>query len=117
MFERLINNNIPYVSLKYQRRMKPIFADFVRIIYGEDQYEDYQDVKNKEKVKGMVNDMFIIEHNELESDNALMSSKENDYEAIYMVKLCQYLIRQGYKRNQINILSFYRAQVLLIKKI
>ena len=34
MFERLINNKIPFYSLKYQRRMKPIFADFVRIIYG-----------------------------------------------------------------------------------
>ena len=31
MFERLINNKIPYATLKYQRRMKPKFADFVRV--------------------------------------------------------------------------------------
>ena len=69
MFERLINNEIPYYSLKYQRRMKPIFADFVRIIYGPNEYLDYEDVKNKEKVKGMEKDMFIITHNQLETEN------------------------------------------------
>ena len=35
---RDINNGIKYVSLKYQRRMKPLFADFVRLIYGEKEY-------------------------------------------------------------------------------
>ena len=64
MFERLVNNNIPYYSLKYQRRMKPIFADFVRIIYGDNEYLDYKDVLNKEKVKGIEKDMFIITHNQ-----------------------------------------------------
>ena len=81
MFERLINNNIPYVSLKYQRRMKPLFADFVRLIYGETEYEDYNDVKNKEKVKGIFDDVFIIDHDEPESDNNFLLSKEKDYEA------------------------------------
>ena len=116
MFERLINNNIPYVSLKYQRRMKPLFADFVRLIYGETEYEDYKDIKNKEKVKGIFNDMFIIEHDEPESDNNFTLSKENNYEARFLARLSHYLIIQGYKKNQITILTFYRAQVLLIKK-
>ena len=116
MFERLINNEIPYASLKYQRRMKPIFADFVRIIYGEEGYQDHPDVKNKEKVKGIENDMFIITHNQLESENDALKSKVNEYEAQYLSNLCKYLLYQGYEPNQIVILTFYIGQVLQIKK-
>ena len=107
MFERLINNGIPYSSLKYQRRMKPIFADFVRIIYGNEEYLDYDDVKNKDKVKGMEKDMFIIKHKELETENEGLKSKVNEYEAVYLANLCKYLLLQGYDKNQIVILTFY----------
>ena len=116
LFERLINNGIPYYSLKYQRRMKPIFADFVRIIYGANDYLDYADVQNKEKVKGMEKDMFIITHNQLERENEALKSKVNEYEAIYLSHLCNYLLLQGYEHNQIVILTFYVGQVLAIKK-
>jgi len=102
--------------LKYQRRMKPIFADFVRIIYGANDYLDYADVQNKEKVKGMEKDMFIITHNQLERENEALKSKVNEYEAIYLSDLCNYLLLQGYEHNQIVILTFYVGQVLAIKK-
>ena len=116
MFERLINNNIPYAPLKFQRRMKPKFADFVRIIYGDKEYIDYDDVFKKEKVKGMESDMYFITHNKLEGENEALKSKQNDYEAKYLTKLCNYLLKQGYKSDQITILTFYVGQVLLIKK-
>ena len=116
MFERLINNNIPYATLKYQRRMKPKFADFVRIIYGNDTYIDHEDIKNKENVKGMEKDMYIITHNNFESENEGLKSKQNDYEARYLTKLCIYLLQQGYKKDQITFLTFYVGQVLLIRK-
>ena len=116
MFERLINNNIPYAALKYQRRMKPKFADFVRIIYGDTVYIDHEDVLHKESVKGIENDMYIITHDKLEGENEGLKSKQNDYEAMYLTKLCQYLLKQGYKNEQITILTFYVGQVLLIKK-
>ena len=116
MFERLINNNIPFSSLKYQRRMKPKFADYVRIIYGETEYQDYENVKQRPNVKGIENDMYFITHNKLEGENSGLKSKFNDYEAKYLVKLCKYLLQQGYKNNQITILTFYLGQVLRIKK-
>lgn len=43
LFERLINNNYPCVTLTHQRRMKSKFADFIRLIYGEN-YKDHQEV-------------------------------------------------------------------------
>ena len=116
MFERLINNGIPYAALKYQRRMKPKFADFVRIIYGSEEYIDHKDVSNKEDVKGIENDIYFIAHDKLEGENEGLKSKQNDYEAKYLTKLCSYLLKQGYKSDQITILTFYVGQVLLIKK-
>lgn len=34
LFERLIHQKIEYVTLSKQRRMKPAFADFIRLVYG-----------------------------------------------------------------------------------
>ena len=116
MFERLINNNIPFSSLKFQRRMKPKFADFVRIIYGKAEYKDYDDVLNRSNILGVEQDLYFITHNRYEGENSGIKSKFNDYEAIYLVKLCKYLLQQGYKSNQITILTFYLGQVLRIKK-
>ena len=112
MFERLINNNIKYVSLKYQRRMKTIFADFVRLIYGNTEYLDR--TEEREPIRGMTSDMFIINHKHLESEKEGIKSKCNEYEAIYLIKLCKYLIKQGYHSSQITILTFYVGQVMTI---
>ena len=61
-------------------------------------------------------DMFFITNNKLEGENEGLKSKFNDYEAKYLVKLCNYLLLQGYKTNQITILTFYLGQTLRIKK-
>ena len=112
MFERLINNNINFVCLKYQRRMKPLFSNFVRLIYGEQNYIDK--VEQRENMKGFASDFYIITHNKLEEEKEGLRSKFNDYEAIYIVKLCEYIINQGYESNQITILTFYVGQIMTI---
>ncbi len=117
LFERLINNGIPFKTLKYQRRMKSIFADFVRLIYGDQDYKDYVDSNNKENLKGIAHDMFIITHNYPETEDINLSSKKNEFEAKYLIKLCKYFLNQGYKDSQITILTFYVGQVLLLRKI
>ena len=116
IFERLINNNIPYSSLQFQRRMKPKFADFVRIIYGEEEYKDHENVQNRENVRGIEQDMYFITHNRYEGENKGLKSKYNEYEAKYLAKLCKYLLQQKYNTNQITILTFYLGQVMIIKK-
>jgi hypothetical protein len=64
LFERLINNNYPNVTLNYQRRMKTEIADFTRLVYGSDKYIDHQSVefKNKKKLYGLWSDIFFINH-------------------------------------------------------
>ena len=115
MFERLINNNIQYATLKYQRRMKPIFAEFVRIIYGETTYRDHQSVYNRPPVQGIEKDMYIITHENPELENENLASKSNEYEAKYLIRLCNYLLQQNYKEEQITILTLYVGQVLLLR--
>ena len=112
MFERLINNGIKYVSLKYQRRMKPLFSNFVKLIYGKENYIDK--VEQRENMKGFNSDFFIITHNKYEEEKEGLKSKYNDYEANYIVRLCGYIIKQGYNGNQITILTFYVGQVMTI---
>ena len=117
LFERLINNHIPFSSLKYQRRMKSIFADFVRLIYGSTDYIDYDNDDLKEKIKGIGNDMFFITHSNLEKENENLASKSNEYEAKYLIRLCNYFIKQGYESERITILTFYTGQVLLLRNL
>ena len=89
--------------------------EFIRIIYGEAEYIDHEDVFQRPNVKGIESDMYFITHNELEGETKGIKSKYNDYEAKYLVNLCKYLLQQGYKTNQITILTFYLGQTLRIK--
>ena len=119
LIERLLKKNMPYVNLKYQKRMKSLFVEFFKIISGQnsgDIIED-TDINNKENVKGMVKDMFFINYNIIEQnkDNKL-SDEENTYEAKYLAKLAQYLLKQGYKNDEIVILTFYESQRTLIQE-
>ena len=58
----------------------------------------------------MSNDMYIITHNRLEEENKSIKSKCNYYEANYLSRLCNYLLKQGYKNEQITILTFYKVK-------
>ena len=60
LFERLIIKGVPYVTLERQRRMRPDFADFIRIIYG-DEYQDHESIMSYSDVKGVVKNASINE--------------------------------------------------------
>ena len=116
LLKRLMNNNIPVTILEYQRRMKPLFAEFIRIMNSDninDIYKNHPDVNNK-KIKGIEKDMFIIQHNKLESNNN--SGITNSFEVKYCLKLYQYLINQGYNNKPITILTFNQSQVNLFRE-
>jgi superfamily I DNA and/or RNA helicase len=116
LFERLINNNIEFVMLQHQRRMRPEIADFIRhSIYGKN-YKDHSDVKEMEPIKGMAHNVFLYHHKEFEASlNGITLSKKNIHEAQMVTKLTNYLIQQDYDQSQITILSMYLGQVGEIK--
>ena len=41
--------------------MRPIFADFIRLFYGEEYYDNYK-LSNQPFVKGIYTNIFFIDH-------------------------------------------------------
>lgn len=114
LFERMINNGISFVSLNYQRRMRPDFADFIRLIYPNG-YFDHDNVKIYENIKGITTNLFFFNHNQSESENLGLKSKVNKFEANMIASFALYLCQQNYAQEQITILSMYVGQTLALK--
>ncbi|XP_013775656.1 uncharacterized protein LOC106460493 [Limulus polyphemus] len=112
MMERLINNNLLYVTLKVQNRMRPEFADLLLDIYPQLQ-SNLACVCNNEAPNCIEKSMFFWDHDNPENR---ARSYSNDEEADRCVRLALFLIQQGYKPNQITVLAAYQGQVVLIRK-
>ena len=61
--------------------------------------------------------MFFITHSEKEEQNVGLASKSNAYEANYVIQLAYYITLQGYKPEQLTIVTLYVGQVLMIRKV
>ena len=117
LFERMINNGVKYVKLTNQRRMRPEFADFIRIIYEKDSYQDHESVCKYDNIKGVKLNCFFFNHKNLESENQGLKSKFNKFEAEMIVRFALYLTQQGYDYDKLTILSMYVGQTLAIKEL
>ena len=69
--------------------MRPDFADFVRLIYG-DKYKDHDTTKDRPLSTGFMGPIFFLNHNMLETSEAGLSSKSNKFEAEFAVKLAKF---------------------------
>lgn len=115
LFERLIRNNLSFVTLDVQMRMKPEICDLVRgTIYKN--LKNGSIVEAYPEVKGMSKSFFCLNHSQPESVGEGETSKENLFEAEYVVQLCDHLISRGNEAKQITILTAYAAQAQRIKK-
>ncbi|XP_065087861.1 NFX1-type zinc finger-containing protein 1 [Ochlerotatus camptorhynchus] len=112
LFERMINNQVNSVCLDVQHRMRPEFADLIRpVIYRE--LTDSDSVRGRPKVKGMRQNMFFFTHT-VPEDGARgdEKSKKNSFECKFLLGLCEYLVAQGYRPEEIVILTAYSGQML-----
>lgn len=116
LFERLVNNKMSFVTLTTQHRMRPEIAALIHPhIYAK--LLNSSNVEKYEHIKGIGKDLFLVDHSIFEDNIAGddMYSHVNAHEARYIVGLCHYLLKQGYKPCQITILTMYRGQVLEMK--
>ncbi|XP_063413105.1 NFX1-type zinc finger-containing protein 1-like [Mytilus trossulus] len=113
LFERMINNGLEYDCLQRQHRMRPEISELVRHMYPK--LYDNSNVLEYENVRGIRQNLFFINHEHLEQYNADGKSFTNEHEAEYVKELCTYLLKQGYKRNEITILAAYTGQMFLIR--
>ncbi|XP_067659744.1 NFX1-type zinc finger-containing protein 1-like [Haliotis asinina] len=115
LFERMIDNGIHCDTLALQHRMRPEISTVMRHIYPK--LQDHPSVFHYENVKGISANMFFIDHSNQEEHDADMMSHSNTYEATYIVALCSYLLKQGYDKSRITVLTTYSGQLLKLKKL
>ena len=115
LFERLIRNNFEFLTLDVQMRMQGKICDLVRgTIYKT--LKDGGKVTDYPDVKGMSENFFCLNHSHEESIGDGETSKENLFEAEFVVQLCNHLISKGNEAKQITILTAYAAQSQRIRK-
>mmetsp|Transcript_101999 Transcript_101999/g.233606 ORF Transcript_101999/g.233606 Transcript_101999/m.233606 type:complete len:1568 (+) Transcript_101999:399-5102(+) len=114
MFERLIANGLPHVTLSHQRRMRPAISCLIKPLYPE--LENHQKVHEYPDVTGVGQNVFFLSHRELEDDDGESHSKSNTHEAEFVWSLAAYLIHVAkYEPTQITVLSPYLGQVRMIR--
>ena len=111
MMERLIKGGIPYVSLKFQNRMRPSLSKYLLDIYPE--LMDGQRVERIPKFGLLKSDIFFWNH---ASPEVKDRSVTNEEEASRAVKLAMFFITQNVPPKTITILSTYRGQTGLIRR-
>ena len=110
MFERLVNNGIPFKTLLRQRRMDPDFRQLLMSIYPE--LQDHPDVVNRIPLPpyGMGDvKSFFLNHDWPEQRDAQMSHF-NDQEALFIAGFYEYLLMNKIPPSKITILTFYNGQ-------
>ncbi|XP_059147742.1 NFX1-type zinc finger-containing protein 1-like [Physella acuta] len=113
LFERLVKNRVPRVTLTEQHRMRPEISRFIRHIYPH--LEDYDSVHSYENIIGVKSNIFFLQHSIEESVVEDSTSKSNVHEAKFVTALCKYFLQQGYQGRQITILAAYSGQVTCIR--
>lgn len=117
MFERLVMNNMPFVVLKTQRRMRPEIREILTPIY-QDQLEDHVSVLGRDPVPGMGNvNLYFFCHNSPEENPDDSPSKCNKFEAQMIVKFLEYFMYNQVQPADITILTFYTGQRGLLAKL
>ncbi len=115
LFERLILKSFPHATLQIQHRMRPQIAQLVcphiySTLFNHSSVLEYGDVK------GVFKNLFFIQHEFPEKEDANLISHANPHEADYISAFCKYLLQQDYRPSQITVLVTYSGQLLKVRK-
>jgi hypothetical protein len=122
LFERLILKGYPHHTLLEQHRMRPELSSLVRHLTYPD-LSDASDTQNRPNLRGFQDNLVFVNHECLEEevsdvpdwkDFNATSSKKNVFEARMTLKCVRYLAQQGYRTDQIVVLTPYLAQLRLL---
>ncbi|TRY69971.1 hypothetical protein TCAL_02335, partial [Tigriopus californicus] len=109
MFERLINNKIPFVELQEQCRMRSEISNLVSNIFYSN-VRDHRSCHTLPDVKGVSSNLLFFSHQERESEDPnAVTSKSNEYEAAFALGIASYLC-SFHDPTQITVLSTYTGQ-------
>ncbi|MEW8339221.1 MAG: C-terminal helicase domain-containing protein, partial [Candidatus Thiodiazotropha taylori] len=77
---------------------------------------DHTTVTLYDSINGVERSVCFIDHTEPEEQTGESTSYYNFHEAQFVTAFCKYLLQQGYKAEQITVLSPYMGQVLTLRK-
>ncbi|CAF4654475.1 unnamed protein product [Rotaria sp. Silwood1] len=115
LFERLIKNKMPSIQLCVQHRSIPIISSLTHHFY-DIPILNHESVLNRPSIIGVTHPLYFIDHGNFEENVADGVSKRNSYESTYILQLADYLLKQGYEKNDITILTTYMGQRQQIQK-
>ena len=115
LFERMVMNSMDCKRLSIQHRMRPEIAALTKRIYDHE-ITDHESVCHFPDISGVSQNLFFIDHNQMENRTEFLQSYSNDHEADFVVALCSYLLLQGYEGNQITVLTMYTGQLLNLQE-
>ncbi|OAP65664.1 hypothetical protein AYL99_01636 [Fonsecaea erecta] len=109
LFERLVQNNMPFKMLLHQRRMMPEFRRLISVLYPH--LMDHHSVVDRSvEAWGMGNvKSFFFDHDWWDAKDESLSTY-NSEEAKFVAGFYRYLCRNGVDPSQITILTFYNGQ-------
>jgi AAA domain len=113
LFERLVTNNLPSVALEVQHRMRPEISRIIRA-QTYPMLRDHKSVFGRPDVKGASENVFFLDHKFPEVGEDDGTSKKNFHEAELCVELVRFFILQGYRPDQIVVVTPYLGQLLLL---
>ncbi|KAJ8042133.1 NFX1-type zinc finger-containing protein 1 [Holothuria leucospilota] len=112
LFERLINNKFPRHRLNLQHRMRPEISQLLKL--HEKFYPDLEDDESVlyfDNIQGIEKNVYFLDHTYTESSQNDDRSRSNEFEAEFLTSLCRYFLQQGYRPEQITILTAYTGQL------
>jgi hypothetical protein len=124
LFERLVRQGVPHITLTKQHRMRPEISCLVRRMTYPD-LTDADSTLNRSDLRGFLDNVMFITHSQPEielkgsretKDGLSSSSKQNDFEAKMVLKCVRYLTQQGYGSEKIVVLTPYLGQLKLLKE-
>ncbi|KKZ62783.1 hypothetical protein EMCG_02894 [[Emmonsia] crescens] len=122
LFERLILKGYPHQTLYQQHRMRPEISSLVRQLTYPN-LVDAARTKGRPNLRGFTDNVIFVDHRSWEDeaigvpdwkDTTSKTSKKNTFEVDMVLKCVRYLSQQGYKTDDMIVLTPYLAQLGLM---
>jgi hypothetical protein len=125
LFERLVLSGMPHTTLAVQHRMHPDISRLIRHTYPS--LEDHASVEGRPPLKGVAGRVVFMDHTQPELQESQKAagkwraaaehqSKVNLHEVGLSVATVKFLLQQGYKPEQLVVLTPYLGQLLELQR-
>lgn len=112
----MVRNGIHCQQLEVQHRMRCAISRLITPAIYSTLY-DGDNVYTYPPIRGVTKSVYFITHTEYEDATYDSTSHRNVHEAVYLLELAIYLLKQGYSSEDITILTTYSGQMFCLWKV